>query len=161
MNLYLVQHGEAMSKEEDPSRPLSEKGREDVRRVAAFVAEQMKIQVASILHSGKARAQETAQILAEYLSPPEGIMMTEGLEPLADPSIWAERLSKTEEDAMLVGHLPHLSKLSALLLCQNEEKKVINFQRSGIVCLEREESGLWSINWMIIPSLLYRKMEPF
>jgi len=154
MNLYLVQHGEAMSKEEDSSRPLSEKGREDVRKVAAFVAEHMKIQVASILHSGKARAQQTAQILAEHLNPSEGIMMTEGLEPLAEPSIWIERLAKTEEDSMLVGHLPHLSKLSAYLLCQDEEKKVIHFQRGGIVCLGREESGVWSINWMIIPDFL-------
>ena len=154
MNLYLVQHGEAVSKEEDPSRPLLEKGREDIRKVADFVAEHMKIQVASILHSGKARAQQTAQILAEHLNPLEGIMMTEGLEPLAEPSIWIERLAKTDEDSMLVGHLPHLCKLSAYLLCQDEEKKVIHFQRGGIVCLGREESGAWSIKWMIIPDFL-------
>lgn len=154
MNLYLVQHGEAMSKEEDPSRPLSEIGREDVRKVAVFVAEHIKIQAASILHSGKTRAHQTAQILAENLNPLEGIKMTEGLEPLAEPTIWSERLEKTEEDIMLVGHLPHLSKLSALLLCQDEEKKVVNFQRGGIVCLGRDESGLWSINWMVIPELL-------
>jgi len=47
-----------------------------------------------------------------------------------------------------------LSKLSALLLCQDEEKKVVNFQRGGIVCLGRDESGLWSINWMVIPEFL-------
>jgi len=154
MNLYLVQHGEAKSKEEDPSRPLTEKGREDVRKVVAFVAENMKIQVASILHSGKARAQQTAQILAEHLKPPEGIRMTEGLESVAEPSIWVDRLAKTEEDLMLVGHLPHLSRLSAHLLCQDEEKKVIHYQRGGIVCLKRDESGLWSINWMVIPDFL-------
>jgi len=154
MNLYLVQHGEAKPKEEDPSRPLSEKGREEVRKVATFLAEHMKIQVTSILHSGKTRAQQTAQTLAEHLNPPEGIQMTEGLEPLAEPSIWSERLAKTNEDLMLVGHLPHLSKLSAYLLCQDEEKKVINFQRGGIVCLERDELGLWSIEGMIIPGFL-------
>jgi len=154
MNLYLVQHGEAKPEEEDPSRPLSEKGREDVREVVTFVAEHSQVQVASILHSGKARAQQTAHILAEYLNPPEGIKMTEGLEPLAAPSIWAERLTKTEEDLMLVGHLPHLSKLSAFLLCQDEEKEVIHFHSGGIVCLERNELGLWSINWMITPDLL-------
>ncbi len=154
MKLYLVQHGKAKSKEEDPSRPLSEKGTEDVRQVVAFVAEHMQVQVTSILHSGKARAQQTAHILAEYLNPPEGIKMTEGLEPLAAPSIWSERLAKTEEDLMLVGHLPHLSKLSARLICQDEEKEVIQFHRGGIVCLERNELGLWSVNWMITPDLL-------
>ena len=34
MKLYLVQHGEAKSKAEDPQRPLTERGREDVARVA-------------------------------------------------------------------------------------------------------------------------------
>lgn len=154
MNLYLVQHGKAKSKEEDPSRSLSEKGREEIRQVATFLAEHTQVQMASILHSGKARAQQTAHILAEYLNPPEGIKMTEGLEPLAAPSIWSERLEKTEEDLMLVGHLPHLSKLSAHLLCQDEEKEVIHFHRGGIVWLERNELGLWSINWMITPDLL-------
>ncbi len=36
MKLYLVQHGEAKKKEEDPLRPLSESGREDVQRVAKY-----------------------------------------------------------------------------------------------------------------------------
>ena len=80
--------------------------------------------------------------------------MTEGLEPLAEPSIWSDRLAKTEKDLMLVGHLPHLSRLSGHLLCQNEEKKVIHFHNGGIVCLERDESAFWSINWIIIPDLL-------
>ncbi len=35
MELYLVQHGEAKSKAEDPQRPLTQRGREDVARVAA------------------------------------------------------------------------------------------------------------------------------
>jgi len=35
MKLYLVQHGEANSKAEDPQRPLAERGRGDVARVAA------------------------------------------------------------------------------------------------------------------------------
>jgi phosphohistidine phosphatase len=154
MNLYLVQHGEARSKEEDPSRPLSEKGREEVKKVATTLSEHLTIQVTTILHSGKTRAQQTAQILAEYFDPPEGIQMTEGLEPLAEPSIWSERLAKTDEGLMLVGHLPHLSKLSAYLLCQDEEKKVVNFHRGGIVCLKRDETGLWCIDWMIIPGIL-------
>ena len=33
MRLYLVQHGEAVAKEVDPDRPLSEHGREDIVRL--------------------------------------------------------------------------------------------------------------------------------
>ena len=38
MELYLVQHGAAMSEAENPERPLTVRGREDVQRVSAFVA---------------------------------------------------------------------------------------------------------------------------
>ena len=54
MKLYLVQHGEAKSKAEDPQRPLTERGREDVARVATF-ATKAGSQVRQIRHSGKRR----------------------------------------------------------------------------------------------------------
>ena len=41
MKLFLVRHGTALSKEADPSRPLSELGKADVRRMARHLAEQM------------------------------------------------------------------------------------------------------------------------
>ena len=34
MKLYLVQHGEAVSKQDDPERPLSEQGLQDVQAMA-------------------------------------------------------------------------------------------------------------------------------
>jgi phosphohistidine phosphatase len=154
MNLYLVQHAEAKREEEDPERPLSEKGRADIRKVADYIAQHIDINVSSIMHSGKTRARETAEILAEYLNPPEGIEQAEGLEPLAEPSAWGERLAEMKEDTMLVGHLPHLLKLSAHLLTQDETKKILNFSMGGIVCLGRDESGDWSVRWMIIPEIL-------
>ncbi len=38
MQVYLVQHGLAKSKEEDPERPLTAAGREEVERVARAAA---------------------------------------------------------------------------------------------------------------------------
>lgn len=151
MNLYLVQHAEAKHEEEDPQRPLSDKGWADIRKVATFVAAHAGIQVRRILHSGKTRARQTAEVLAEYVNPAEGIQETDGLEPMANPSTWAQRLGNVKEDTMLVGHLPHLSKLASLLLCQDETKRIIDFQMGGVVCLRRDESGSWSVRWMVIP----------
>ena len=37
MRIYLTQHGLAVPKDIDPDRPLSEQGREDVRRLAEFL----------------------------------------------------------------------------------------------------------------------------
>lgn len=154
MNLYLVQHAEAKSKVEDPERPLSEQGQADIRKVAAYVAAWAPLQVSHIIHSGKTRAQQTAEVLAQALSPSEGVTVSADLPPLAEPTIWAGRLTDIQTDVMLVGHLPHLSKLAALLLCQNENKKIVDFQMGGIVCLGRDEAGDWSVRWMVTPQIV-------
>ncbi len=39
MNIYLVQHGQANSKSVDPTRSLSEPGRQEVKQVAAFAGQ--------------------------------------------------------------------------------------------------------------------------
>jgi len=52
---------------------------------------------------------------------------------------------------MLVGHLPHLSKLAAYLISHDESQKIVEFQASTIVCLGRDTSGNWSIQWIINP----------
>jgi phosphohistidine phosphatase len=154
MNLYLIQHAEAKREDEDPERHLSEKGLNDIKKVASFVSKQMNIQMKNIMHSGKTRAKETAQVLCDYLKPPEGIKEIDGLEPMADPSIWMNRLTETKEDIIIVGHLPHLSKLSAGLLCQDENKKIIDFRMAGIVCLKKDETEIWSVQWMVIPHMV-------
>lgn len=154
MNLYLVQHAEAKSEQEDPQRPLSEMGSANIKKVAAFVAQRKTVQVKTILHSGKTRAQQTAEKLAQQLKPSQGAKQAEGLEPMADPSTWSVRLADEKEDIMLVGHLPHLSRLASHLICQEANRKIVDFQMGGIVCLGRDESGGWSMRWMVVPGML-------
>jgi len=154
MNLYLVQHAEAMLKEENPDRPLSEKGRADIQKVAGFVARNADILVRQINHSGKTRARQTAEVLAEALEPTEGISDVPDLAPLDDPAVWVSYLADTTRNLMLVGHLPHLSKLAALLLCRDEARTVVEFQMGGVVCLGRDEGGDWSLRWMVTPEII-------
>ncbi len=152
MLLYLVQHAEAKKEEEDPARDLTEKGVEDIRKVATFV-ERLNIKVNKIFHSGKTRALRTAEILAEHLKPVEGLSLIDGLAPLDEPEIWAERLTRITEDTMLVGHLPHLGRLASLLLTGDKEKHIVDFKMGGIVCLKRFDDGHWMVEWMVIPDL--------
>lgn len=153
MRLYLVQHAEAKRKEEDPARDLTEKGRLEIEKVAHHL-ERLKVQVRQIFHSGKTRAQSTANSLAMHLKPPSGVSEASGLAPLDDPKIWAELIAKKEEDTLLVGHLPHLGKLTAMLLSGDKEKNVINFQMGGVVCLRRMDSGQWAVDWMVVPEII-------
>lgn len=143
MLLYLIQHAEAKKEEEDPLRGLTDKGFQDIKKSAAYAAG-LKLKVSKIFHSGKTRAMQTAQVLAEHLKC-ENISETDGLAPMDNPQIWFERISKMNEDIMLVGHLPHLNKLSSLLLCGNQEANVVDFKMACIVCLKRFEDGNWSV----------------
>jgi phosphohistidine phosphatase len=154
MKVYLVQHAEAKSKEEDPDRPLSDRGWAEIRTVAAYVAEHADIEVNQIYHSGKVRARQTAEALAAALHPAEGIDQVDDLAPLAEASVWAAGLTGMTDDIMLVGHLPHLSKLAGLLLCQDEAKPVVAFRMGGIVCLSQAESGDWSVRWLVTPEIV-------
>lgn len=154
MNLYLVQHAEAKPESEDPERSLTEKGWRDIRKVSGFAPKQAGVQVSRILHSGKTRARQTAEALAEHLKPSEGVHATDGVDPLADPSIWANRLAEVQQDLMIVGHLPHLSKLAALLLVGSDAKEVVKFEQGGIVCLSKDDSGSWAVRWMVIPRIV-------
>ncbi len=154
MNLYLVRHGEPLSEDLDPRRPLSEKGLRDVRRVGEFLAGTGNLRVKRIFHSPKQRALETAQALAKYLNPGKGVFESEGLLPMDDPSDWAYRISQTREDTMLVGHLPFMARLASLLLCGRFDVVDVDFQTGGTVCLERDLSGGWMLVWSVNPGLL-------
>jgi len=152
MLVYLIQHGDAKREEEDPSRPLSEKGIRDVKGVAPHIS-RLNIGVEEILHSGKLRAKQTAEIMAEKLKIEKGISETDGLSPMDDANMWAERLKTRTDSLMLVGHLPHLGKLASLLLCSEKERNFVAFKMGRVVCLKRHDTG-WSLQWMITPETL-------
>ncbi len=151
MELLLVQHGKSKPKDEDPERALTVEGREEVERMAEW-ASQIGLAPGLICHSGKLRAYQTAETMARALSPPEGVKEIEGLAPMDDPTIAGELVEAEETAMMLVGHLPHLSRLASLLLTGDPEVEPIAFQNGGIVKLERGESG-WSLDWIVIPEI--------
>jgi phosphohistidine phosphatase len=151
MLLYLSQHAAARTKEEDPERDLTEKGRLDIEAVAHHL-KRLNIEVQQIFHSGKTRARTTAQILADHLQPRAGLTAAPGLDPLDDPEIWARRVADLQENILLVGHLPHLGKLAALLISGDKDKAVINFQMGSVVELKRMDPQQWALDWMIVPA---------
>lgn len=152
MFLYLIQHGEAKSEKEDPERGLTDKGIEEVKRLAQFLSP-LNLSIVQIFHSGKKRALQTAEIIAEAIKPEEGIVESSGLAPLDDPNSWFEKLSSINENIVLVGHLPHLERLSSLLLCGDAQKKIINFRMGGVVCLKRTDN-VWSVDWAVVPEMI-------
>ena len=152
MELILVRHGEAKASIEDPRRSLTERGAEAVRGMAAW-AGQAGVQVDQIRHSGIARAEQTAALLAERLNPAGGTIAVEGLEPDDEVRPVADTLRDGQESVMLVGHMPFLGSLAGLLLAGNSDAGAIGFPPAGMACLAREE-GKWSVKWVMSPELL-------
>ena len=153
MRLYLMQHGKAEAGDTDSLRVLTDEGRAEVEKVAAFLVRTAPNKQGKILHSGKARARQTAEILAGA-DPKLQVKQAPDLAPMDDPAIWAERAAGLQEAVALVGHMPHLSRLASLLLCGDADEKVVSFANGGMVCLERSAEGDWSVRWSVVPWLL-------
>ena len=153
MKLYLVQHGEACSKEINPDRPLTDQGTADIERLAAFF-KQAGIQVERVIHSGKLRAEQTAERLANAAA--QGVELeTSGLiNPNDNPKAFDWQSDSWDRDTLIVGHLPFMAKLVSHLLIEDENRLITAYQPGSIVCLEQDSHAHWQINWMIRPELL-------
>ena len=153
MKLYLVQHGEASPKEIDPDRSLTQQGRKDIERLAEFLG-RAGIGVERVIHSGKLRASQTAELLAAVVAPSVGLETNDHIRPNDDPrSIdWVKETGG--RDSMIVGHMPFMGRLVSLLLADSPESPFAAYQPGTVVCLESGTEGGWQINWMIRPELL-------
>ncbi len=152
MALYLVQHGKALPKEIDPEQGLSDEGRAETEKIAA-AARKRGVRIARIVQSGKKRAAQTAEIFAAALQPEGGAQKGDGLNPLDDVTAFAEKIDASE-NLMLVGHLPFMERLVALLVTGRIDQPVLRFQNSGIVCLDKDAgSDRWSIRWTLFPRI--------
>jgi len=153
MKLYLIQHGEAKSEAEDPERPLTARGEKEVVAVSKM-AGGLQIRPFKIYHSGKLRAKQTAEIIAGALKISDSIVQpVQGLNPNDDIHPWVERISEEREDLMLVGHLPFLEKLTSLLLCGDENARLVLFRYGAIVCLDQKEDKRWVVRWILTPEM--------
>ncbi len=153
MELYLVQHGAAKSEAEDPSRGLTADGRQDAEGLAAFLAP-LRLGLDRIEHSDKLRARQTAEILATRLQPARGAQQVPGLAPNDDVLPVSVRLQQESKNVMLVGHLPHLSRLVSRLLGLDSDRPVVRFQMGGVIRLDRDETGQWTLRWILPPEVL-------
>ena len=150
MALFLVQHGKSLPKEEDPDRGLSKQGIEETRSVAELAVKE-NVQVSRIIHSGKERALQTAEIFMEVLEPEDGIAKGPGLAPLDDVTSFVSTVS-IDDNIMIVGHLPFMERLVSHLVVGSPDSLLIKFQNSGIVCLDTEDDGQsFFIRWTLFP----------
>jgi len=159
MDVYLMQHGEAAPTELDPDRPLTATGRRSVGAVASHAAGK-GVRVDRIVHSGKLRAAQSASILADALGC-QAVDQVEGLAPNADVREAAEILVDPDRpgSVAVVGHLPFLDRLAALLVAGDPDAHVIAFRNGGLVRLVGAEGG-FAVAWALTPEVAGGQGDP-
>ena len=113
MTLWLLRHGEAEARaRSDAERPLTERGRKEVRRSAERLRGRP---LQYILASPYLRAQQTAEIVREGLGLALPLITVDWATPDDSPREAANRLDSYPGHCLLVSHNPLLGQLAGVL----------------------------------------------
>lgn len=153
MRLYLVQHGDAVSKDVDPDRPLSDQGRADILRLSEWLADQ-NIGLARILHSGKTRARETAEIFRPLLDSAGHLYQGQGLAPNDSPESFLHQLRDPNKDTLVAGHMPFVARAVSQALTGAPDRHLVDFLPGSIAGIERSEGASWQLFLFMRPDFL-------
>ena len=156
MRLYLIQHGDAVSKEVDPQRPLSEIGTGDIGWLLSWLRK-ADVSVGQILHSGKLRAQQTAEILAPLLEDDRTVQARAGLSPNDSPQDLLDMLS--DEDVIVAGHMPFVSRAVSLALGSSTDHPLVAFVPGSVAVLEKGDNDRWCLITFVRPDTQKKRVE--
>lgn len=150
--LYLVRHAHANDAADDALRPISRRGRAEIKQLAALLRPARAFRPAELWYSPLVRARETAeQLLAELeLSVPSREVAA--LVPDADPARAAAELASVQVPLALFGHEPHLSALATLLVIGEPTPVAFAMQKATMLALEPAGARCW-VRWQLSPDL--------
>ena len=160
MELYLLRHGLAVEHgtpgfAEDSARPLTPKGRRQLRKIAAAM-KQLDLDLDLIMSSPLPRAKQTAEIVAARLKLKKRLKFSNALAPGGDPAILFRQLERTKpapEKLLLVGHEPDLSRLISRLVTGGVQLQM-DFKKGGLCKLDAEKlhaGKCAALLWLLTP----------
>jgi phosphohistidine phosphatase len=157
MEIYLMQHGPALPKDQDPEEGLSPEGKERIRSSARAI-KKMGVSFDAVLSSPKKRSKETAAIVAEEVGfPLDRIVETTRVKAMTPPEETAQALSELSgaERVLIAGHLPSVAEVASFLLTEGS-KAAVQFEMGGCCCIEVEELPTHSgrLRWYLTPAQL-------
>lgn len=120
--LYIMRHGLAVTRApstmmDDAKRPLTPEGKEKMQEIAAGLV-RLGVAVDWVVSSPLVRAVETAEIVADALSPKPAFDFCDALRPGGAPEALIAFLAKrpNHRRVLVVGHEPDLGELAARLI---------------------------------------------
>jgi phosphohistidine phosphatase len=166
MNCILFRHGIAVERDEwkgaDGDRPLTEKGKQRVREVAAGLS-RLDVQPTLVWSSPLIRALETAKIVQRLLHVRAAVEVVEALLPDAPPDRLLSILHDLppESCVLCVGHEPHLG-LAAAVLLTGKPSQAFPFKKAGACLIELSvpvKPGRGVLRWWLPPGQLRNLRE--
>ena len=157
MEIYLMQHGPALPKEQDPDEGLSPAGEARIH-ASGKALKRMGVSFDVILSSPKKRSRQTATIVAEEVGfPPEKIMETEKVKAMSPPEETIKALTEYagNKRILIAGHLPSVAEVASFLLTEGS-KATREFERGGCCRIDVEDLPTHSghLKWYLTPEQL-------
>ena len=148
-----MRHCDACSAAEDPERPLTETGLADAHKLADHLQYQ-NCHIASTMHSGIKRAQQTAEIIALVCGSESITAAPNYLGHNASIEETSNLANSLVEDTLFVSHMPFIAEfVSHLITDAGASSPLVSFPPGTIVCLKRSDES-WLIDWMLKPENL-------
>jgi len=152
VKLYLLRHGHSPTISEagvpsDAARPLSERGREGVRKTVGELLRR-GAKPSLILHSPLTRAVQTSEEAELLIKPARGRRGFEPLSNVLSPQELSDQLApelSAAGEVLAVGHQPQLGELAALLT-----GRIFDLPPGGLIALESAGAG-WAAAWTLDP----------
>jgi len=181
IRLLLLRHASSTTKEEDAAQPLSPEGITEAEFTAHALAAAMGFDSRFgkpatpalpldliVVHSGKARAEQTAALVRDVLVLGGATLIgnpddPEALAPNADSSLAIELMSKLiipqDTCLCLVGHLPMLHKLAIALGITDATTD--HFGNAGGLLLQRGSAdSAWQLEYLVDKTSWWMEVPP-
>jgi phosphohistidine phosphatase len=140
----------------DFDRPLSKEGCQKTIEVARGL-KAIGLQPSKVFFSPLVRAQATAQIVTEILTPTPALEECELLQPGSPPDSLAAWLRNHAAEAiMTVGHLPDIADFTSFLISSRTDLD-LQFKKASVACVVFEGSLAPSrgrLEWLMQPAQL-------
>jgi len=157
MEIYLMQHGPALPKDQDPEEGLNPEGEARIH-ASGQALKKMGVAFDAILSSPKKRSKQTAAIVAQEVGfPLENIVETPKVKAMTPPEETIQALSELSgtERVLIAGHLPSVAEVASFLLTQ-DSKAAVQFEMGGCCRIDVDELPTHSgrLRWYLIPDQL-------
>ena len=147
-----------MDESGDAGRPLTPKGRRQLRKVASAMRA-MKLEIDTVFASPFVRTQQTAELVAKHLKVKRKPVLSYELRPGGSLEKLIRQIAAHKpapENVLLVGHEPDLSELLSRLITGSTTGG-FNFKKAGLAKVETEKlrpGQCGTLAWQLTPGLM-------